>query len=118
MGWTGAQAQVPGVDVTSTQLFTNEAGGVDTFEVVVTAPPAIGETVTININSDDASEGSVTPTSLVFTNADWDMPQTVTVTGVDDAVADGNVNYYVVNNNTISGDPNYDGLAVYQCDGS
>ena len=29
------------------------------------------------------------PASVTFTPADWNLPQTVTVTGVDDAIVDG-----------------------------
>ncbi len=45
--------------------------------------------VTIALSSSDTTEGTVGPASLTFTNANWDTPQTVTVTGVDDAAVDG-----------------------------
>ncbi len=32
----------------------------------------------------------------MFNSTDWDTPQTVTVTGVDDAIADGPVAYNIV----------------------
>ena len=38
------------------------------------------------------------------------MPQTVTVTGVDDAVDDGAVGYTIVTAAAASADPNYNGL--------
>ena len=36
------------------------------------------------------------PASLTFTTANWNVAQTVTVTGVDDAVDDGDVAYTIV----------------------
>ena len=45
--------------------------------------------MTIALTSSDTTEGTVGPASLMFTAANWNMAQTVTVTGVDDAVVDG-----------------------------
>ncbi len=67
-----------------------ETGTTDTFTVVLTAQPE-GD-VTIAITGGDDGEASVAPTILKFTTADWNQPQTVTVTGVDDYLADGDQN--------------------------
>jgi hypothetical protein len=64
----------------------------------------------IGVSSSDTSEGSVDKSSLAFTAGDWGVEQTVTVTGVDDAVADGDVGYSVVLANAVSFDSAYDGL--------
>ena len=42
------------------------------------------------MRSGDATEGTVTPAAVTFTPDNWNAPQTVTVTGVDDQEADGN----------------------------
>ena len=68
-------------------LTTTEAGGTATFTVVLTAQPTAD--VTIALSSSDTTEGTVSPASLTFTGANWNTPQTVTVTGVDDLLADG-----------------------------
>ena len=47
--------------------------------------------MTIALSSSDTTEGTVGPASLTFTTANWNVAQTVTVTGVDDAVVDGDV---------------------------
>src|SRR4029450_9010470 len=49
------------------------------------------------------------PTSLVFTSGNWNVPQTVTVTGVNDAVVDGNVAYTILTAAATSTDSNYSG---------
>ena len=41
--------------------------------------------MTIALSSSDTTEGTVSPASLIFTTANWNVAQTVTVTGVDDA---------------------------------
>ncbi len=85
-----------------------ESGTTDDFTVVLDAQPTAN--VTFTISSDDATEASVSPVSLTFTPANWNIPQTVTVTGVDDAVNDGDV----MSNITVdpsSGDADFDALA-------
>jgi len=46
----------------------------------------------------------VSPSSVTFTPVNWSAPQTVTVTGVDDSVADGNQVYSIVTAPAMSAD--------------
>ena len=48
--------------------------------------------------------------SLTFTPQDWDVPQTVTVTGIDDGVDDGDTAYTIVLSAAVSSDPDYNGI--------
>jgi hypothetical protein len=41
------------------------------------------------VRSGDLGEATVSPATLTFTTDNWDVPKTVTVTGVDDLVEDG-----------------------------
>ncbi len=85
----------PGINVNPTSgLTTTEAGGTATFTISLNTLPT--ENVDITLLSDNAAEGSVNPTSLTFTTANWNQLQTVTVTGMDDAVLDGNIAYNIV----------------------
>ena len=68
----------------------NESGTTDTFTVVLDAQPVTN--VELTVVSGDTGEATALPTPLIFTNANWDTAQTVTVTGVDDALTDGNQN--------------------------
>src|SRR5213079_2317905 len=82
---TNTDNDTAGVTVTPTSgLTTTEAGGTATFTVVLNSQPTAN--VTIAVSSSDAAEGSVSPTTLTFTAGNWNVAQTVTVTGVDDAV--------------------------------
>lgn len=65
-----------------------EAGATETFTVVLDVQPT--SEVVINIASDNTGEGTVDKATLTFTNTNWNTPQTVTVTGVDDSTVDGN----------------------------
>ena len=98
-----------GITVSPTSgLSTIEAGGTATFTVVLDTQPAAN--VTIGLVSDDTTEGAVWPTSLTFSAGDWSDARTVTVTGVDDAVLDGDIAYSIVSNPATSSDPGYSGL--------
>lgn len=65
----------------------SENGMADMFTVVLTAVP--NSDVVLTVTSGDASEVIVTPATLTFTSASWNLSQTVTITGVDDFVVDG-----------------------------
>ena len=102
---------VPVITVAPTAgLVTTEAGGSDTFTISVDQPP--NSDVTIGISSSDSGEGLADTTAVVFTPANWMSPQTVTVTGVDDASVDGDIAYSIVTADVSSADSNYDGLVV------
>jgi len=85
----------PGFVVNPTErLVTSEWGGTAQLSVGLNSQPA-GEVV-IDLASSDPGEGSVSPAQLAFTPQSWLAPQTVTLTGVDDFVQDGNQPYAAV----------------------
>ena len=63
-----------------------ETGTTDTFTIVPNAQPA--SNVVLTVTSSDTGEATVN-TPLTFTSGNWNTPQTVTVTGVDDNIIDG-----------------------------
>lgn len=75
-------------------LRTTEAGGTATFMVALDSAPSAD--VVIPLATSDATEGSVAPSSLTFTRDNWNAPQSVLVTGIDDDLADHDVAYSVV----------------------
>ncbi|NNC68062.1 MAG: hypothetical protein HKN83_08525 [Gammaproteobacteria bacterium] len=92
-------------------LTTSENGDSATFTIVLGTLP--NNSVSIGLSSSNAAEGTVLPASVAFTAANYNVPQTVTVTGVNDAAApmvDGNIAYSVVTAPAISADPSYSGL--------
>ena len=89
-------------------LMTSESGTQATFTVRLMSQPSAS--VTIPIATSDASEGMADHDELVFTPDDWSTPQTVVVTGMPDALADGSVPYSIELDATTSDDLGYDGL--------
>jgi hypothetical protein len=102
-------APAAGFEVTPTAgLITTEAGAAATFTVRLTEQPTAD--VIVGVFSSNDAEGFPDVDSLTFTTANWDVPQTVTVTGVDDFVDDGDVAYQIVLDGAQSDDTNYSGL--------
>ena len=106
---TNTDDDVAGVTVNPTSgLTTTEAGGTATFTVVLNSQPTAN--VTIGLSSSDVTEGTVGPASVTFTAGNWNVPQTVTVTGVDDALVDGSIAYTIVTAAAVSADAAYNGF--------
>jgi hypothetical protein len=87
---------------------TTEAGGKITFGIRLRSKPTAD--VTIAVTSSKPAEGQPSPATLVFTPADHDDVQTVTVTGQDDFVDDGDQPYTIVLAAATSTDAEYAGL--------
>ncbi|WP_293337891.1 FG-GAP-like repeat-containing protein, partial [Microcoleus sp. CAWBG58] len=75
-------------------LTTTEAGGQATFSVLLTTQPRAN--VVIPVRSDNPAEGTVSTSSLLFTSDNWNIAQTVTVTGVNDNRPDGDISYKII----------------------
>ncbi|MEI9950586.1 MAG: Calx-beta domain-containing protein [Pseudomonadota bacterium] len=84
---------------------TTEKGGTAVFSISLHSRPTAS--VTLTLMSNKTGEGTVSPASLTFTTANWAMPQNITVTGVDDAIADGDQGYNIQVTGTNTSDPNY-----------
>jgi large repetitive protein len=88
-----------------------EAGGTVTLGLRLGAKPT-GD-VTIDIATTNPTEAIVSPASLVFTPDNYNVPQNVTVTGQDDTIDDGDVQYDVNVTSSQSSDPKFSGLDVF-----
>jgi hypothetical protein len=100
--------RVAGFVVTPTSgLVTSESGRTATFSVSLTLKPTAN--VVIPITSSDPTEGVAAPGGLTFTPTNWNVPQPVTVRGVDDNIVDGNQVYYVLLYPAESADWRYNG---------
>ena len=85
----------------------------DTYTVVLTIPPT--SNVNILASPDiqcDVGAGPGQPITLVFTSVNWNVPQTVTVTAVDDAIAEGAHHSSTITHTASSSDPNYNGITI------
>ncbi|MEG4521442.1 DUF4347 domain-containing protein [Microcoleus sp. C2D2] len=108
---TNSDNETPGITVNQTAgLTTGESGSTANFTAVLNTQPLAD--VTIGLNSDNVAEGTVSTNSLTFTPANWNTPQQVTVTGVEDSIADGDIDYKIVTGAAVSTDANYNNRDV------
>jgi uncharacterized repeat protein (TIGR01451 family) len=94
------------VGVTATPdagLVTDETGTSVQFTVVLDDMPS--GPVVLDLASSDTGEGTVSPAQLSFDGTDWNVPQVVTLTGVDDPDADGPQPYQVVITRNAASEP-------------
>jgi len=102
-------AGAAGITVSPTSgLVTTEAGRTATFNVSANTPPSAA--VTVPLSSSDLTEGTV-PANVVLP-AGSTAPVVVTVTGVNDAVIDGNIAYTIVTGDPTSADAAYNALGA------
>jgi hypothetical protein len=91
------------------ELFTDENGSTDSFSIVLDSAPS--SNVTVELTSSDLTEGTVSPSSVIFTHGNWDKPELIEVTGVPDGIQDGDVLYQIFGLSS-SSDPLFDGLEM------
>ena len=102
----------PGVLIqqTNDDTIVSEDGLVDSYVVVLTAPPTTGE-VTVNLNFDNTQIGT-NSTSLTFNATDWDQPQTINVTAVEDALVEGPHTEVISHTVSATVGSNYEGITT------
>ena len=107
---TNTDIDVVGVEVEPLTLpmATSEAGAAARLRLRLRSRPM--SNVAVPVRSSFPSEGTASPPSVTFTPGDWNVFQTVTVTGVDDAVDDGDTQYSVALGPTQSADASFNGL--------
>ena len=91
--------------------YINESGAQQEFTVKLRSKPSSGKEVFLPLSTSDSSEGRVSPTILIFDSTNWQTPQTIRVTGIDDYQIDGSQQFEVVigaaDKTFQKADPNY-----------
>ena len=106
---TAIVTSTPSIVITNTGggNAVTEGGAADTFSVVLGAAPNADVVLT---GSPDA-QVNITPAVLTFNSSNWNTPQTVIVSAVDDIISEGNhtgsISYSV-----LSLDPSYNNISV------
>ncbi|MEZ0265760.1 MAG: Calx-beta domain-containing protein, partial [Phycisphaerae bacterium] len=98
-----------GFTIGAVSAHTTESGGTATFTLRLNSQPTAD--VVVTVASSNTAEGTAA-TTLTFTSANWNIDQTVTVTGVDETGAqldDGDIGYQV-DLTAASGDGAYNGM--------
>jgi gliding motility-associated-like protein len=99
-----------GVEIIKTDVQTTESGEIATVGFILSSQPLANVSIALSLS--DTSEGSITTTQLTFTPDSWNVTQTITITGLDDGIADGNVTYQLITTNSASDDANFNGLVI------
>ncbi|PXX12816.1 VCBS repeat protein [Nitrosomonas ureae] len=105
-----SQNSAPGVNVSQSEGTTviGEDGATDSYTVALRSAPASEVTVTLITNN---SQISSSLSILTFTPLNWNIPQTVTISAVNDTAGEGK-HTSAINYTVNSADPNYDNIAV------
>ncbi len=110
----------PGAQIIETGGSTtvSETGVDDTYQLVLTQPPTANVTVSLDVTVGSADDqitavDAANPTHnyLVFTPANWDVPQTVLVSALDDNTPE-NFHRSSVRHVSSSADPDYQGVGM------
>ena len=99
---------IAGATITQSGGATNitESGGNDTYTIVLNTQPSSNVTIAFGVGTQVSAI-----TNLTFTNANWNTPQTVTVTAVNDDIAEG-AHTQSITHTATSGDANYNGISI------
>ncbi|MDD5512008.1 MAG: fibronectin type III domain-containing protein, partial [Dehalococcoidales bacterium] len=105
---TGASATTvsAAVNLSKTTVSTVEGGATDSYTIVLNAQP----TSTVNVIVSPDSNQTVSTSTISFTSANWNVPVTVTVTAVNDHIAQGTHTGIITHTVTNSGV--FNGVAV------
>ncbi|MFC1587316.1 right-handed parallel beta-helix repeat-containing protein [Planctomycetota bacterium] len=85
---------VPGVTVSQSSGSTDvtEGGADDTYTLVLDAPPYADVVITVTPDAQSTVDNGLGGNTFTFSSVNWNTLQTVTVSAVDDALAEGNHN--------------------------
>lgn len=93
--------------VSKTSAAVAEGGATDTYTLSLTSQPSAN--VTINLSSLPTSQVTAAPASITFTTSNWNQPQTITLTAVNDSVFENEL-VATVSHSITSTDTNYASL--------
>ncbi|MBD2267072.1 putative Ig domain-containing protein [Anabaena sp. FACHB-709] len=107
--FTIAAPPTPGVTITQSGGSTAviEGGNTDSYTLVLRTQPTADVTVTLNTGSQITTD----KTTLTFTSANWNTPQTITVNAVNDTITEGN-HTSTISHSISSTDTNYSNVTL------
>ncbi|MFB2737342.1 ELWxxDGT repeat protein, partial [Umezakia ovalisporum] len=99
----------PGINLIPTggSTMVTEGGNTDTYTISLKTQPTADVTITLS----PGNQITTNTNTLIFTPANWNIAQLVTVTAVDDAVTEGTHNDSITHSIT-SGDSEYNSLTL------
>jgi len=94
-----------GIVPNTSSISVSETGTTDSFTLKLKSEPTAN--VILSINSSNTAEGTVSPSSLLFSRNNWNTSQAVTVTGVDDYYDNGSTLFSIIIGSPKTSDTNY-----------
>ena len=94
-----------GIVPNTSSISVSETGTTDSFTLKLKSEPTAN--VILSINSSNTAEGTVSPSSLLFSRNNWNTSQAVTVTGVDDYYDNGSTSFSIIIGSPTTSDTNY-----------
>ncbi len=94
-----------GIVPNTSSISVSETGTTDSFTLKLKSEPTAN--VILSINSSNTAEGTVSPSSLLFSRNNWNTSQAVTVTGVDDYYDNGSTSFSIIIGSPKTSDTNY-----------
>ena len=107
---TNLDRTVAGFVISDTTLTTYEDQEQDAAKFTIALSSIPSEAVTLTFASSNEDEGKLDKTSVSFTAENWNVPQEVSVKGVDDEALDKNVEYAITFSPAESEDTHYNGI--------
>lgn len=102
---SGPNLGVPGFQVSPSGNLSVTEGGIRNLAITLKTQPLSDVEISF-VMSDGTGEAQLSTSFLIFTPNNWSTPQSLTITGVQDNVADGNQDFvFIAQVNSI--DPNY-----------
>lgn len=98
----------PTLSISDATMEVTEGGATDSFTVALTTMPTASVTITI---ANDTAEATTSTSTLTFTTGNYNTPQSVTVSAIDDADIEG-AHTDTLTLTASSGDGNYDGATT------
>ena len=100
---------IPGITLTQTGGNTSvtEGGNNDTYSLVLKTQPTADVTIALSVGN----QITLDKTTLIFNSNNWNTPQTVTVTAVNDTITEGN-HTTTINHTVTSNDANYGSVTL------
>ena len=96
-----------GVTVTPTTVDVSEEGLTAFYTIVLTGQPTADVTITIIPDA----QVTTSPGTVTFSNANWNTPQTINVSAVDDSDIEGD-HTGTISHTSVSTDNNFNGLTI------
>jgi hypothetical protein len=88
---------------------TSEAGASQNLTILLSSKPT--SSVSFPVIVSNSSEASADRPTVTFSTSNWNIPQTLTITGQDDSSVDGNVPYTIQLGSASSADATYNGMS-------